>query len=247
MFPFWSDYYYLVILLNIACIVHALKSGNRDAIYLLIFLPGLGAAVYFVMEILPDITNGTFGQQLVRFISPNGRIRECEKRVQITDTVTNRMLLAEAYAEQKQYSKAVELALSCANSYASDQGILLQLSRFQFMNQQYAESLANFDKLNKMPGVRMSNVADELIYAQALEATSQADKAEQAYQRIIQVHHSLEAMYYYGLLLRKQNRNPEAKIQFERTKAEISLHPRYIRRTIRKWVWLSRKELATLK
>ncbi|MBV8255379.1 MAG: hypothetical protein JO154_22450 [Chitinophaga sp.] len=247
MIPFWSDYYYLVIVLQLACLVHAIRSGNREAVYLLIFLPGIGAGLYFVMEILPDITNGTIGQQLLRFISPNGRIREWEKRVQVSDTVTNRMELAAAYATQNHYDKAIALAQSCAASYSSDQGILLQLARFQFMNQQYADSLANFDKLNKMPGVRMSNVADELMYAQALEATMEAEKAEKAYQKIIQVHHSLEAMYYYGLMLRKQGRNTEAKAQFERTKAEIGLHPRYIRRTIRKWVWLSRKELATLK
>ncbi|NIG53577.1 tetratricopeptide repeat protein [Chitinophaga sp. Cy-1792] len=247
MLSFWSDYYYLVILLNIACIVHAIKSGNREAIYLLIFLPGIGAAIYFFMEIMPDISNGNIGQQLLRLLSPNGRINEWEKRVRLSDTVTNRMQLAEAYAGQKHYDKAVDLAQSCATSYPSDQGILLQLSRFQFMNQQYAASIASFDKLNKMPGVRMNNVADELMYAQALEATAQADKAEQAYQRIIQVHHSLEAMYHYGIMLRKQGRNTEAKAQFERTKAEFSMHPRYIRRTIRIWVWLSRKELATLK
>ncbi|RAJ83356.1 hypothetical protein CLV59_103323 [Chitinophaga dinghuensis] len=247
MIPFWSDYYYLVIVLQLACIIHAFRSGNRDAIYLLIFLPGLGAAVYFVLEILPDITNGTFGQQLLRLISPNGRIREWENRVQLSDTITNRMQLAEAYAEQKHYDKAISLAQSCLNSYSTDQGIILQLARFQFLHQQYADSLVNFDRLNKMPGVRMSNVADELMYAQALEATMETEKAEKAYQRIIQVHHSLEAMYDYGLMLRKQGRNQEAKAQFERTKAEIGLHPRYIRRTIRKWVWLSRKELATLK
>lgn len=246
MFLFWSNYYYLVIVLQIVCLVHAFKTGNREWLFFIIFLPLLGSAIYFIREILPDITSGAFGENLLRALWPNGRINEWEKKVRISDTVTNKMQLADAYAQQKQYDKAIALTLECAHSFSKDPGIILQLARLQFLNGEYASSIVSFDKVNSFKGVRMSKVEDELMYAQALEHTMETGRAEESYQKIIQVHHSLEAMYYYGLLLKKQGRIPEARAQFEKTKAEIDLHPRYIRRQIRKWVWLSKKELATL-
>jgi len=246
MFPFWSDYYYLVIILQIICVIHALKSGRREYLFFILFIPLIGTVVYIIREILPDINSGTLGENLLRTLWPNGRIKEWERKVRMSDTVTNKLQLADAYAQQKQYDKAIALTQECANAFSKDPGILLQLARLQFLNGEYAGSLANFDKVNASKGVRMSKVEDELLYAQALEHTGQNERAEEAYQKVIQVHHSLEAMYYYGLLLKKQNRTEEAKAQFRHTSEEIDLHPRYIRRTIRKWVWLSKKELASM-
>lgn len=244
MFPFWSDYYYLVIVLQIVCVIHALKSGRREWLYFIVFIPMIGVVVYLVREILPEISSGQFGENLLRIIWPNGRIKEWERKVRISDTVTNKLQLADAYAQQKQYDKAIALTQECANAFTKDPGILLQLARLHFLNGNYAGCISNFDKVNATKGVRMSKAEDELLYARALEFTAQTGRAEEAYQKVIQVHHSLEAMYYYGLLLKKQGRIAEAKAQFEHTREEIDLHPRYIRRTIRKWVWLSRKELA---
>lgn len=244
MFPFWSGYYYLVIILQIICVLHALKSGRREWLFFIVFVPAIGVAVYMIREILPEISSGQFRENLLRMIWPNGRIKEWERKVRISDTVTNKLQLADAYAQQQQYAKAIALTQECANAFTKDPGILLQLARLQFLNGNYAESISSFDKVNATKGVRMSKAEDELLYARALEATTQAGRAEEVYQKVIQVHHSLEAMYYYGLLLKKQGRIAEAKAQFEHTREEIDLHPRYIRRTIRKWVWLSRKELA---
>jgi len=244
MFPFWSGYYYLVIILQIVCVIHALKSGRREWLFFIVFVPAIGVAVYVIREILPEISSGQFVENVLRMISPNGRIKEWERKVRISDTVTNKLQLADAYAQQQQYGKAIALTQECANAFSKDPGILLQLARLQFLNGNYAESISSFDKVNATKGVRMSKAEDELLYARALEATAQAGRAEEVYQKVIQVHHSLEAMYYYRLLLKKQGRIAEAKAQFEHTREEIDLHPRYIRRTIRKWVWLSRKELA---
>ncbi|MFY0255391.1 tetratricopeptide repeat protein [Chitinophaga sp. 30R24] len=201
---------------------------------------------YLVMEVIPSVAQGDMGANLLLVLWPNGRIREWERKVRISDTVANKLQLAEAYAHQRQYERAIALTQECAYSFTKDAGILLQLARLQFLNGDYEESITNFDKLNAVKGIRMSKAEDELIYARALEAISLTARAEAAYQQIIRVHHSLEAMYYYGLLLKQQGRIAEARAQFEQPRQEIDLHPRYVRRVIRKWVALSRKELSRL-
>lgn len=246
MFPFWSNLFYPTLILTAICLYHAIKVRNYQWIYLFFILPGIGPVVYFVMEVVPDFTHGNLMERIARTISPNGRIREWEQKVRIADTVSNRMQLAAAYAQQQKYDQAISLTQACAQSFPKDMGILHELGKLYYQDGQYEASMAAFDKVNAAKVVRMAKVEDELMYAGALEATGQAGRAEEEYQRTIRVHHSLEAMYRYGMLLKKEGRKEEARKQFQQTSDEIGLHPRYVRRQIRKWVWLSKKELVNL-
>ncbi len=248
MLELWSNYYYLAVPLQILAIIHALKTGRREWLYLLIFIPLVGALIYFYMEVLPEITHGTFLSNFQKYFLPKQKIKEWERKVQISDNITNKLGLSNAYAEQKQYDKAIALALSCLKGlYADDPAILLQLARQYFYNEQYQESLQYFDKLNAKNGGRFSMQEDELLYVRAQEGTGELELAEKGYQRVIRVHHSLEARYYYGLFLKKQQQKADARTQFQAVREEIKLLPRYLRRRNAQWSRRSLKELMSLK
>ncbi|GAA3916470.1 hypothetical protein GO495_19575 [Chitinophaga oryziterrae] len=247
MYAFWNNSYYLIILAQIFCVAHAMKKGKKDWIYIIIFLPAAGAIAYFIREILPEINRGEFTSNLQNLFLPNHNIKEWERRVRVADTVTNKLQLADAYAQQKQYAKAIALAESCrVGHHANDVGITQRLARLYFYNEQYGESIASFKKLLSSRKDQMNNQEDELLYAKALEGNMELERAEEEYKKVIRVHHSLEAMYYYGLMLKKQRRNKEAAAQFQAVRDEIELHPRYVRRMNTQWVRLSRKEMAGL-
>lgn len=55
--------------------------------------------------------------------------------------------------------------------------------------------------------------ADELLYARALEGSDYTGTGEW-YQKVIRTHYSLEARYYDGLFLKRQQRPQEAMEQF---------------------------------
>jgi hypothetical protein len=246
MYAFWNNYYYLIILAQIFCVVHAMKKGKKDWIYIIIFLPAVGVIAYFIREILPEINRGEFTANLQNLFLLNHSINEWERRVRIADTVTNKLQLADAYAQQKQYAKAIALAESCqVGHHANDVGIIQRLARLYFYNEQYGESIASFKKLLSQKNL-MNNQGDELLYARALEGNTELERAEEEYKKVIRIHHSLEAMYYYGLMLKEQRRNKEAAAQFQAVRDEIELHPRYVRRMNTQWVRLSKKEMAGL-
>ena len=49
----------LVLAAQIGCIVHVLRNGrNTMWIMLILFAPGIGSAVYFVIEVWPDLRAG---------------------------------------------------------------------------------------------------------------------------------------------------------------------------------------------
>lgn len=246
LFGLWNDSYYLIIGLQILCIIHCLKTGKGDYIWLLLFLPFIGMIIYFIREIVPEINRGEFLPTMRRVFFPKAAIREWEHRVKISDTVANKMGLAAAYAEQDQYENAIILAEECRQSFPKDLGILQQLGRFYFHAQRYKDSIACMEKAFAQTNANLIKQEDELMYARALEATGMLPSAEDVYKKVVRVHHSIEAMYHYGVFLKKQNRNPEARQQFQTIRDEFHLHPRYVRRMNSQWLRLARREMIGL-
>lgn len=124
--PYSYPFYIIGLIGQVFCIVHAVKTGRKDWIYLLIFLPLAGAAAYFILEIWPEISRGEFRRNFNRVFLPGQKIREMDRKRRLSDTTTNRLNLAEAYAAQKQYDKAIEIAQSCLDDpYINHAGIAL--------------------------------------------------------------------------------------------------------------------------
>ena len=228
---------------QILCIIHAYKTGRRELIFPLFIFSFLGVIVYFVIEILPEIKHGDFANNAQQIFLPNWKIKDMERKFRISDTITNRLNLAEAYAEQKKYTKAIELAEVCVDDpYINHTGIFLKLARMYFLNEQYEKSLDLFAKAKALNYNRFDRVDDELFVVRAKDYLRQTEAAEEDYKTIIRIHHSMEAMYHYGKMLRGLGRDEDALTQFTRVKTDKELHPRYVRRLNAKWIRLSAVE-----
>lgn len=250
MFSIYSlgYFYYIIPVLQIICILHALKTNRRDWIYILIFLPGIGCIIYFIREIFPDIRHSGINSSNVKTLFPGGRIKELERNLKIADTDANRLHLAEEYARQQNFEKAMALTGSCLKGiYAKNADMMLSMGRYAFGAQKYAESLTWLDKALAEKKNRFERPEDELLYAKALHYSGDTARAEAAYKQIIRIHHSMEGRYYYGLLLKETGRNTEARNEFSTVLEERNLHPKHVRRLNAKWVSASRKEIRVLK
>lgn len=245
MFEYWSYSYYLIGAIQVICILHALKTGrSRDWLYLLIFLPLVGAVVYFVREILPGVRNSSSTANIAQIIFPGGRIKELERNLRISDTDANRLNLAAEYANTGNFERAIELTKSClVGIYANDAGIMRDLATYYALNEQYADSVTWFRKVLAARGNQFNRPEDELAYAKALDGAGEIHDAEEEYKKVIRIHHSAEAMYRYGMLLKKQGRTQEANTQFQNAIDQKELNPSYVRRTIAPWISASKKEL----
>jgi hypothetical protein len=246
MFPsLYAPYFSPIIVIQVLCILHALKTGRREWLYILLFLPLIGAIIYFIKEILPGLRTDDIARGVQLTFMPNSRIKELERMVAIADTDTNKLNLASEYARQGQFDKAIALVRSCLTGiYAKDPGMMLELAKLLFCNKEFAESVVMFERVNAQRGSLPGKPEEEILYARALDGNNNAEKAEEEYKKVIRVHHSMEAMYYYGLLLKRTGRTTDANEQFNRVLAERNLHPGHIRRLNARWVQLSRKELS---
>ena len=130
--------YLLIPLLQITCIVHALRSGSdRTWVYILALLPGVGAVAYLIVEILPGLwgsrTARGLQHQAIRRLDPTRQVRRRREALEEADTVDNHRLLAEALAEAGEFSEAVETyRRSLTGIHADDPGMLLGMAKAAF-------------------------------------------------------------------------------------------------------------------
>ena len=238
--------YYIIAGLQIICIIHALNTNRRDWLYLLIFLPGIGAVIYIIREMLPGWRGTGINSSNMKTLFPSGRIKELERNLKIADTDTNKLRLAEEYARQQNFVKAMELTGSCLKGiHANNPGMMLDMGRYAFGAGKYTESLGWLDKALREKQNRFDKPEDELLYAKALHKSGDTGRAEAAYKQVVRVHHSMEGRYHYGMLLKETGRVEEARTQFRTVIDERNLHPAHVRRLNAQWVSASRRALVS--
>ncbi len=102
----------IIAIIDIALIVHAAKTGRFSPWgFIILFLPGIGALAYVVVELLP----AWFGSQKVQraraqfagAMDPTRRYRQLRDDLELVDTIANRAALAEECLALGKYDEAL--------------------------------------------------------------------------------------------------------------------------------------------
>ena len=100
--------YYLILILQGYCIYHAYKNGSAYYWYFLImFLPVVGCVIYLVTQVYNRRDAEKIQEELVAVINPTKKIKDLEKRLQFSETYQNRVNLADALLDIKDYKNAI--------------------------------------------------------------------------------------------------------------------------------------------
>ncbi len=241
----------LSIALQIACIVHAVRSG-RVQYWPIIILIGsfVGCLAYFLVEILPEIRNSRTTKRVVanvaRSIDPEKRKREIAAQLDIADTVQNRVRLAEECLQLGDYQNARVLYERCLSGpYADDPTFLLGRARAESGLGLFAETRATLEYLiAKHPDYRSDD--GHLLYATTLEALGDSEKALDEYRVLELSFPGEESRLRYARLLAKTGRVREARGIYEGVLKREKAAPAYYRKKEREFFDAAKKELAAL-
>ncbi len=230
----------LVLLAQIACAVHVVRTGrNQVWIYLVIFVPMVGMAAYFLAEILPEAMHSRPARQAAAgvelAVNPGRRLREAERRVQITPTTENKATLAAEYLLVGRAADAVALYREALTGiHATDPGMMLGLARALFAAEKPTEAQAELEALRAAnPGY--SSPEGHLLYARSLEEQGKNEAAILEYQSLVNYYPGQEARCRYGMLLQRTGRGLEARRIFEEVCQLVEYGPRHLRREQREW------------
>lgn len=236
--PFLS----LIILAStVFCVIHAARTGRFWPWgYVVIFLPGFGAAAYFLFEILPEWRHDPKARkaqaQLVQAIDPGRRYRALRDELDFTDTIGNRANLAEECLALGKYDEALDLYEGIIKLPQGDEpAYFLGKAKAQFGLGRFEDALASLDALKtQWPNFRSQD--GHLLYARALEAAGRLDEALKEYVALSAYFAGAEARVRQMLLLDRMGRGAEAKELAEDVVKQFKRSPAFARKQQAEWL-----------
>lgn len=231
------------IVIQVYFAVHAAKTGRYGWIFIILFFPLVGSLIYFFVEYLPEMRIES-RVKTGRNVSTKKRFAELQREVEITDSIKNRINLAEAYFQNGMYQESINLLeKSLVGTYANDPYILEGLCHAYFKNGNYEktkEYLSIYENISE--GKLNNNI--RLMKAKTFEALGQDKEALEEYKAIVNLYAGEEARCCYALLLKKNGGKHAARELFGEILKNAKLYLKHYKKYQSEWVAIAKEENA---
>jgi hypothetical protein len=246
MFFNGSIYSYIILGLDIYCVMHSYRRGTLNRwIWLIVFIPIIGSIIYIYSEVLSNRRINTPKIDVGAVLNPGGKLKKLEDELRFTDTFANKVKLADAYLDAGYTDKAVDLyTASLTGAFAENEYVMAQLIIAYYQQQRYAEVITLAKKLYKLPQFPRSKA--HIYYALSLENTGDMEAAETEFKAMKGRYSYFEPRYHYGLFLMRADRADDAYNVFtEMLDEERHLGP-IEKKTNRIWFARAKDELKKI-
>lgn len=236
----FGNYSFGLIFVLIAVVHFIRRRPDMYWLWIIMLGGGLGALVYIVVEVLPDL--GLLRDSF-RVFSHRKRITQLETLILDNPSAGNYEELADLYLEQKKYAKAKDCydrAISTRTDSPDPyyRRALCELELHDFTGAvKDLEHVAQLDR-----NYDYQRAAGLLAYAWA--QTGQGDRAASLFGQVTETSTLSETQYNYARFLAERGQAPEARQWAQRVMAKKATMPRYLKRRERPWF---RKASALLK
>jgi hypothetical protein len=242
------SYAILLVIVQVALIIHVLRTG-RDYwwIFLLLFVPGIGALVYFFIEVLPSLRQSMAMQRTMRRVSdvvdPGRDLRRHALEYQRSKNVASATRLAAELVRDGKIDEAIEVCEGMRGGiFEHDPTLLLTLAEAHFAKRNYAVTVDTLDLLRQEnPGFRSPD--GHLLYAKALEADGRTTRALEEYDTLARYYPGVEARLRLAQLKKDIGETDAAIEELESIVEDARLAPRHFRRTQKEWIDAAKREL----
>jgi hypothetical protein len=238
---FFSFLYPWGILLQLLAIVHFFRSGaERFWFFVILFLGPLGALVYILVEVVPDL--GLLRQAYDAF-GRRKRIRHFEAVVRDNPSAGNYEELGDLYLEEQDFSRARECYDRAISPRTGHPDPLYRRAICAMHANDFDAAVRDLrDVTERDPRYDSHRAIALLAHAHAM--TGNAERAEALFRQATEISTLSETYLNYASFLAAQNRPAEARQWLEALVARKTTMPRYLRRRERH---LFRKAGALLK
>jgi hypothetical protein len=233
--------------IQLAFAVHAIKTDRKPIWVIIIgFIPILGCLAYIIVELLPGwlANNSTdHAQKRIRNEAyPDKDLKAALANVELADTVSNRMKVAELYLHRVQFQDAKAQYEKClVGINKTDPMLMLGLAKANFGLADYAQVITTLAAL-KTANPDFKSADGHLIYARAQENSGNIAAATIEYEALIQYYPSPEPTCRFALLLKTQGNSQRANQLFNKVVDYSENAGRQYNYTHQEWVTLARRE-----
>ena len=240
MMGFFSFLFPWGLILQAIALVHFIRRRPDGIwIYIIVFLGGLGALVYIVMEVVPDL--GLLRQSFDSY-GRRKRIKQLEAVVLENPAAGNYEELADLLLDEKKFARARE-CYDRAITSRGDPDPIYRRGIAEIELGDFPAAVADLEDVTARDDKYDFNRAIALL-AHAYAHTGRPEQAEALFQKAIERSTLSETYLNYAAFLASQKRVAEARDWAQRVLARKSTIPRYLQRRERPWF---RKAAALLK
>lgn len=239
----------LIWAIQLALIIHVLKTGrSRYWILMLFFMPLIGGVAYLLIEVLPEFSSSITGQRAVRNVkktlNPGADLRHHAAAWEQSPNVDNARRYAEALLASGKTDEAEAIVdRSLKGLFATEPTLLLIKARIQFDHDLHADAVETLETLQENnPDFR--NADGHLLYARALEANGQNEKAVREYSAVSGYFPGVEARYRLALSLKAIGNENSSKAELESIINDAKLAPPHFRKSQKQWLEAVKRELG---
>lgn len=246
---FYSHFWVISIIVQVVFVVHAI-SRRQDYfwIFIILFFPLVGCAVYALMVWIPEARSSSAARGTSRAVlglfDPRRELRKRLSHLDVSDTVQNRVSLAQELTRHGMVQDALGLyERSLRGVYEDDPYLLQGYAGALFQAGMLQDARAALEKLRAAnPGLKSQEA--QLLHARVLEGLGETAAAGREYAAVVQAYGGMEARCRYGLFLKQQGQAEQAKQLFEDILRGARHTTGHSRRLNKEWIGTAKRELA---
>lgn len=235
--------------IQLILIIHVLKTGRSWYwIMILVFMPLIGGIAYLVIELIPEFSGSISGKRAVRNVkqtlNPGADLRQHEAAWNQSPNVDNGRRYAEALLDSGKTQEAEEIINQALKGlFKTEPTLLLLKAKLQFEKERTTEAIQTLESLQEHnPDFRSAE--GHLLYARALEAEGNIEKAIREYSAVSGYFPGVEARYRLALCLEAAGKSSAARTELQSIVNDAKLAPPHFRKSQKKWLDAVRQELA---
>jgi hypothetical protein len=178
-----------------------------------------------------------------RAIDPTRDLRNAHLRLRTTDSIDSRRRVADELCNAGNYAEAIDYYhQALVGLYEHDPHLLLGLARAQFSLDDPTHARETLDRLIKEnPDFKSSD--GHLLYARALEAEGNINKAREEFATLAKYFPGAEARYRYATLLRKTGDEKNASDVLSQLLNDAEVATKHYRKAQAEWLTLAKRDL----
>lgn len=234
-----------ILLLQIFCVVHALRRGYPYSfVGIILFFPLIGPIAYLIIEIGPDIYYLHIRRNLRKFRKedPYQELTRLQMQVRTTPTIENKHQLVKIYLQIGQYNEALYLLEHVLKGhFATDPFLLLDKAKALFAIDEFNDTKSVLDFLN-LHNPQFQSPEAHLLHARTLSSLGDWEQASQEFERLESNFCGLEASYYYLLHLRKLNNQMRAQEVLHNMQRRLHRLPKHYHAGEKTWLMQAQQE-----
>jgi len=203
--------YYLIIALQAYCIYHWFKNKNSYYwVFLIIFLPALGCVIYLITQVYNKRDVNKIQEELTTIINPTKKVRDLEKTLEFSETFQNRVNLADAYYDIKDFNNAIKhYEEGISKDFQNDTHVIFQLIKSYFFIDDYDKVISYATKVKDHMDFKASKA--QFFYGLSLDQIGKPNEAEKQLRFIDQRYSNYDERLRFAQFLIDKDKVSEAK------------------------------------